>query len=623
MYPTTRLSALYALSALLGAHALPASLGSTYALKERHAVPHAWTAVGPAPKSQVISLQIGLKQSNEGVVEQHLIEVSDPTHPRYGQHLTAAEVHALTAPSDDTVDLVQDWLLEHGISRTALSPAKDWISIVVPIAKAEELLQTSYSTFKHRDGSEISRAPEWSLPAHLHEHIDVVQPTNSFFTNARAWGPELKGPSHPMSWWEHSGKHMYGGHNGSATNASSAHAAEVAAVCNASFTTPLCLRTLYGTLNYTVKAADKNSIGLCNYLNETNKRTDIALFLETFRPEAAAGADEFDIVIIADAVNNQGNYTAAELAAETNIEANLDAEQILSISFPTPLTAFSTGSSPPFIPDLASPTDTNEPYLVWLTYVLAQSELPLVISTSYGDDEQTVPYSYAKRVCAGMAQLGARGISVLFSSGDSGVGANGTCFSNADPSKAQFVPAFPASCPWVTAVGGTAGFNPEVAVSRFGSGAGFSNYFGAPAYQQATVDAYIAGLDGLYSGLFNTSGRGYPDVAAQGNHDALVWDGRILTVGGTSASSPTFAAVIALVNDALLAADKKPLGFLNPWIYGGAYKALTDITSGSSIGCNSSGFPATIGWDAVTGWGTPNFGALVKAAFAKDAGYRL
>ncbi len=77
------------------------------------------------------------------------------------------------------------------------------------------------------------------------------------------------------------------------------------------------------------------------------------------------------------------------------------------------------------------------------------------------------------------------------------------------------------------------------------------------------------------------------------------------TVGGTSASSPTFAAVIALVNDALIARGRPALGFLNPWIYGGAYKALTDMTSGSSIGCNSSGFPAEVGWDAVTGYGTP------------------
>lgn len=59
------------------------------------------------------------------------------------------------------------------------------------------------------------------------------------------------------------------------------------------------------------------------------------------------------------------------------------------------------------------------------------------------------------------------------------------------------------------------------------------------------------------------------------------------------------------------------LGFLNPWIYSGAYKALNDVTSGSSFGCNTTGFPAQKGWDAVTGFGTPNFPKLVDAAFAK------
>ena len=88
-------------------------------------------------------------------------------------------------------------------------------------------------------------------------------------------------------------------------------------------------------------------------------------------------------------------------------------------------------------------------------------------------------------------------------------------------------------------------------------------------------------------------------------------------VGGTSASSPTFAAVISLVNDALLAEGKPTLGFLNPWIYSGAYAALTDVTRGSAIGCNTTGFPAQVGWDAVTGWGTPNFGKLVAAAMNK------
>lgn len=49
--------------------------------------------------------------------------------------------------------------------------------------------------------------------------------------------------------------------------------------------------------------------------------------------------------------------------------------------------------------------------------------LPQVISNSYGDEEDTVPLSYATYVCNQIAQLGARGISILASSGDIGVGA--------------------------------------------------------------------------------------------------------------------------------------------------------------------------------------------------------
>lgn len=306
-----------------------------------------------------------------------------------------------------------------------------------------------------------------------------------------------------------------------------------------------------------------------------------------FRPEAASVAYEFPIVKVANGEDDQAPFTATQLEDELDIEGDLDGELVLGISWPTTFMSWATGGSPPFIVDLNTPTDTNEPYLTWLAYVLAQDTLPQVISTSYGDDEQSVPYSYAKRACDGFKQLGARGISVLFSSGDSGVGANGTCFSNTDPTKEMFIPAFPASCPWVTAVGGTQGFEPETAVSRFGSGAGFSNYFGMPSYQVGAVEGYLDKIGDLYVGLYNRSGRGYPDVAAQGNHDVIVWAGNVTTIGGTSASSPAFAAVIALVNDALIAAGKPTLGFLNPWIYSGAYSALNDITSGSSIGCNS------------------------------------
>jgi tripeptidyl-peptidase-1 len=128
-----------------------------------------------------------------------------------------------------------------------------------------------------------------------------------------------------------------------------------------------------------------------------------------------------------------------------NTQANLDVQYAGSISYPTQNIYYSTGGSPPFVPDSATPTNTNEPYLNWLEFILNQTSIPQTISTSYGDDEQTVPEDYARSVCDLFAQLGAKGVSVLFSSGDAGVG-DGSCLSNDDPNRTQFIPIFPASC---------------------------------------------------------------------------------------------------------------------------------------------------------------------------------
>lgn len=84
-------------------------------------------------------------------------------------------------------------------------------------------------------------------------------------------------------------------------------------------------------------------------------------------------------------------------------------------------------------------------------------------------------------------------------------------------------------------------------------------------------------------------------------------------IGGTSASNPIFASVIALVNDNRLSKGKKTLGFLNPLLYANP-DMFTDITEGRSAGCNGINpqngeiIPdgkviPNAGWDAVKGWG--------------------
>ena len=203
MFFTKLAISLCAIGTTTQALVLPANSRSEYAVKERHAVPIDYTNTGPASKSDNVHLQIGLKQQNEGVIESHLLEISDPSHERHGQHLTAAEIHDIVAPSEESVRLVQEWLAEHGISNAAMNPSKDWISVLIPIEKAEQLLQTSYFKFEHWDGSTITRAPEWSLPVHLHEHIDVVQPTTSFFRpTPEVYKPLLDSKTKSLAEWD-------------------------------------------------------------------------------------------------------------------------------------------------------------------------------------------------------------------------------------------------------------------------------------------------------------------------------------------------------------------------------------------------------------------------------------
>lgn len=209
MHFSQLLICIHGIGAVFSCYGSPVASRSSYAVAEQHPVPKGWTKVGPAPKSALIKLQIGLKHGNQGVIEQHLLQVSDPKHARYGQHLTAEHVHSIITPSNETLESVGGWLSENGITSCKYSPAKDWISMPMTVGQVEDLLQTKYYVFAHRDGTKVVRAPEWSLPVHLHEHIDIVQPTTSFFRpTAAARDLVMDGEGRTVSWWEAHGQKL-------------------------------------------------------------------------------------------------------------------------------------------------------------------------------------------------------------------------------------------------------------------------------------------------------------------------------------------------------------------------------------------------------------------------------
>ena len=165
----------------------------------------------------------------------------------------------------------------------------------------------------------------------------------------------------------------------------------------------------------------------------------------------------------------------------------------------------------------------------------------------------------------------------------------------------------------MTSVGATQLTSATAETAASFSSGGFSNYFGIPSYQASAVSSFLTTLGSTNSGKFNASGRGFPDVAAIGVDLEIIVGGQLGGVDGTSCSSPTFASIVALLNDRLIAAGKSPLGFLNPFLYSDGVSALNDVTSGDNPGCSTNGFPAKAGWDPVTGLGTPNYSKLRTA----------
>lgn len=224
--------------------------------------------------------------------------------------------------------------------------------------------------------------------------------------------------------------------------------------------------------------------------------------------------------------------------------------------------------------------------------------------------------------------------------------------------KSPFTPDFPASSPWITSVGATQvawelsgsckhadllgpgrAATTEHAVSKltggFDGGGGFSNYFPAPVWQSDAVAKYLNSGAAPPLSMFNISNRAYPDISLAGHNFLVLVEGQIRTVGGTSASAPSLAGLISLLNERLMAKKRPRLGFLNPLLYKmaiehpEAFLPITpheydlrgsdlepligpSVTVGSNkctrFSCCQWGFSNSAnGWDAVTGHGTLNF----------------
>lgn len=413
--------------------------------------------------------------------------------------------------------------------------------------------------------------------------------------------------------------------------------------------TPDCLRALYG-IPVPTTANPANSFGIVEYTPQIYIQEDLDLFFSNYSKNQKQRSP------ILNSINGgiSGNRTQGFFL---NAESDLDLEYGMTLVNPQPVQLYQVGD---FIEggslnDFLDAVDASYCTFDGGDDPVQDGQYPSsrggyegpkncggfaatkVISSSYAYNEADLTARYETRQCAEYAKLGLAGSTFLYASGDYGV--SGNLFKCIEPrnktlnvgNNGIFNPSFPASCPFVTAVGATqlkanrtvqlnSSFtSPEVAAeTRIESGGGFSNVFGLPAYQAAAVKNWFATANPPYGAdRFNNSQqtRGYPDIAANGVGYVTAIDAKFGLVYGTSASTPTVASVFVLINQARLDAGKSSIGFVNPVLYANP-KALNDVISGSNPGCGTQGFSAQAGWDPVTGLGTPNFQKLLATFLA-------
>ena len=242
---------------------------------------------------------------------------------------------------------------------------------------------------------------------------------------------------------------------------------------------------------------------------------------------------------------------------------------------------------------------------------------PSIISISWGGPEDPngqVSQQFFDGMNEAFQDAATMGVTVLCAAGDSGS-------PDMDASDWDGKPHadFPASSQLAIACGGTkltgAGTTIKSEVvwnegQRGGSGGGgVSNAFGLPPYQvKAQVPRNPKGK----------KGRGVPDVAGVADPTTgyeVFLNGKSAVFGGTSAVAPLIAALVARINQRLVAKSGKTAGFINPLLYGPASSAFRDITSGNNdIYRKLKGkYAAGKGWDACSGLGVADGSKLLAA----------
>ncbi len=528
------------------------------------------TDLGRAPDGALTGLQVvfALSAEKQAALEQLLARQQDPAAAEYHKWLTPEDYAKRFGASDSDIGDAVSWLASQGLQVGAVARGRNAVAFSGSVRKVEAAFGTEIHRYSVDGATHFANASEPSVGAVLEGKVTAVRGLHDFRMR------------HPRYTSATSGNH---------------------------YLAPDDYSVLYDLKPLYDKKIDGTGQKLAIVGQSQVPLSDLQLFRTSFN----LAANDPQIVLVPG-------------FKDPGVVSGDQGESILDIEWAG---AVARNASIIFVYSL-DVTDA-------VFYVIDQNLAP-VVSMSYGLCESQTGAADMSLLRTYAQRAASQGITWVAASGDSGAA---DCFSNTSRTVAQLQVDAPASIPEVTGVGGTTfsegtgtywnaandankasvvSYIPEMAWndSTVGnlssSGGGVSTFFEKPSWQ-------------VGAGVPNDGARDVPDVSmsASASHDGyLVYqNGNLQVVGGTSAGAPTFAGIVALLNQYQVSNGLQTtagMGNVNPRLYAMASSvpsAFHDITTGSNIvnpcsnrvtACTSPniGYTAGAGYDLVTGLGT-------------------
>ena len=568
--------------------------------KQVHTSTHNLNMINP-----FIDLTFAVKQQNLQQLENLVLKVSDPDSKAYGQHLTHDQVHSLTA-NVEAAAAVREWSSQHGLTLKTTSSHDEYLTYVAPLSLWNTLLDSKFVQMQHTEsGESILRSKEFTMPNALEQHVAHI------FNVVEL--PLRKGPGVQVR---------------KMTDAEIQKDQKDVLELAAPYPWPCKSTMKLGCWNYRYNQTTNDATGETQMVfgqkGAYMAPDDIVEF---------AGANHLDPLSKTSQIwscPNGGCSNSACQGYDPNMKnkGHLCVEGNMDVQF---MSGIAQNANNTFYWN----TNLATPFIEFITHISSLSAPPGTVSISYGSYEYEMDHAVMDHFSMEAMKLGAQGVSILAATGDDGVA--GYKARN-DTTKCQYTASFPATCPWVTAVGATqnaendpddhevhtlqeyAANAPEQQPPFFAvtTAGGFSNYFAVPKFQTAAVANYFTTPESKRAPAgYNTTGRGFPDIASNGMNYQVFIDSNPCLVCGTSGAAPSVGGMVTTINAQRKKAGKPRLGFLNPLFYTRP-SILNDIAHGWNnctairTVCCPMGFTSASGWDPLVGLGSPSYVRFVK-----------